>query len=247
MLNVSNAGFMGEIWKRTRNESDIGDKGPVQLVFVEDIAVFVGGEVASVVPRLPEQAGQQWRKRTGAEEGKDSRAGTGWTAVAGKKLERGKGRAELVQAGQQWRERTGAEEGKGRAGTGWTAVAGKNWSGGREGQSWYRLDSCGGKELERRKGRAELVQAGQQRAGLAGRRHAAVLQSSSELRSTNFSLQINSTTRKLTAVDRVSRSDRPTDRVRTLASAGLDSATQHASPRQPAADDATVETYYYGH
>ena len=54
MLNVSNAGFMGEIWKRTRNESDIGDKGPVQLVFVEDIAVFVGGEVASVVPRLPE-------------------------------------------------------------------------------------------------------------------------------------------------------------------------------------------------
>jgi len=120
MLNVSNAGFMGEIWKRTRNESDNGDKGPVQLVFVEDIAVFVGGEVASVVPRLPEQAGQQWRKRTGA------------------------------------------EEGKGRAGTGWTAVAGKNWSGGREGQSWYRLDSSGGKELERRKGRAELVQAGQQ-------------------------------------------------------------------------------------
>lgn len=165
MLNVSNAGFMGEIWKRTRNESDIGDKGPVQLVFVEDIAVFVGGEVASVVPRLPEQAGQQWREKTGAEEGK-----------------------------------------------------------------------C-----------RELEQAGQQRAGLAGRRHAAVLQSSSELRSTNFSLQINSTTRKLTAVDRVSRSDRPTDRVRTLARAGLDSATQHASPRQPAADDATVETYYYGH
>ena len=144
MLNVSNAGFMGEIGKRTRNESDIGDKGPVQLVFVEDIAVFVGGEVASVVPRLPEQAGQQW-------------------------------------------------------------------------------------------------------AGLAGRRHTAVLQSSSELRSTNFRLQINSTTRKLIAVDRVSRSDRPTDRVRTLARAGLDSATQHASPRQPAADDATVETYYYGH
>ena len=105
MLNVSNAGFMGEIWKRTRNESDIGDKGPVQLVFVEDIAVFVGGEVASVVPRLPEQAGQQWRKRTGAGEGKD-RAGTGWTAVAGKKLERGKGRAEssnrLDSSGPGW-------------------------------------------------------------------------------------------------------------------------------------------------
>jgi len=206
MLNVSNAGFMGEIWKRTRNESDIGDKGPVQLVFVEDIAVFVGGEVASVVPRLPEQAGQQWRKRTGA------------------------------------------GEGKGRAGTGWTAVAGKNWSGGREGQSWYRLDSSGGKKTGAEEGkRRELEQAGQQRAGLAGRRQAAVLQSSSELRSTNFSLQINSTTRKLTAVNRVSRSDRPTDRVKTLARAGLDSATQHASPRQLAADDATVETYYYGH
>jgi len=227
MLNVSNAGFMGEIWKRTRNESDIGDKGPVQLVFVEDIAVFVGGEVASVVPRLPEQAGQQWRKRTGAEEGK-GRAGTGWTAVAGKNWSGGR----EVQ----------------RARTGWTAVAGKNWSGGREGQSWYRLDSSGGKKTGAEEGKCrELEQAGQQRAGLAGRRHAAVLQSSSELRSTNFSLQINSTTRKLTAVNRVSRSDRPTDRVRTLARAGLDSATQHASPRQPAANDATVETYYYGH
>ena len=47
----------------------------------------------------------------------------------GKELERGKGRAELVQAGQQWREKnwSGGREGQ-IARTGWTAVGRVGWA-----------------------------------------------------------------------------------------------------------------------